>query len=105
MFFGGIASFILFKIVPAYTKIFEDFDTELPSVTLSLISVSDIVYDFWYLAMPLYFALLAMACLLVAAIHGLGHVEPAGDPAIARGGTTRRRSSTPWRSWPRANGR
>jgi type II secretory pathway component PulF len=84
IFFLLIATFVFIKIVPAYTKIFEDFDTELPSVTLSLISVSEIVYDFWYLAMPLYFAFLAMAVYSLLRYTGWVTWNPPGIQRLAR---------------------
>ena len=37
----GILTFIMIKIVPAFQKIFEDFDTELPTMTLVLIQISN----------------------------------------------------------------
>jgi type IV pilus assembly protein PilC len=49
LFAVGILVFIMIKIVPAFTKIFEDFDTDLPPMTVALIWVSEAVYEFWYL--------------------------------------------------------
>lgn len=40
-----ILAFIMFKIVPAYTKIFSDFDADLPPPTIVLIAASD-----WFLS-------------------------------------------------------
>lgn len=45
----GILIFIMIKIVPAFKKIFEDFDSELPPITEALIMVSNFTYNFWYL--------------------------------------------------------
>ncbi len=45
----GILSFIMIKIVPAFVTIFEDFDTELPAMTIFLINVSNAAVDYWYL--------------------------------------------------------
>ena len=33
----GILTFIMYKIVPAFMKIFDDFDAELPTMTIMLI--------------------------------------------------------------------
>ncbi len=49
LFALGILVFIMMKIVPAFTKIFADFDTELPAVTKVLIVVSDLLFNYWYL--------------------------------------------------------
>lgn len=45
----GILTFIMLKIVPAFKKIFEDFDTELPMMTQILVTVSELTARFWYL--------------------------------------------------------
>jgi type IV pilus assembly protein PilC len=48
-FAGGILIFIMLKIVPAFSKIFKDFGTKLPDLTLALIATSEFIYNFWYL--------------------------------------------------------
>jgi type IV pilus assembly protein PilC len=45
----GILTFIMIKIVPSFEKIFKDFDTELPPMTLVLITISNLAVDYWYL--------------------------------------------------------
>ena len=45
----GILVFIMLKIVPSFQKIFADFGTKLPPITLMLITISDFVASFWYL--------------------------------------------------------
>ena len=49
MFAMGILTFIMIKIVPAFQKIFTDFETDLPPMTEILITVSQMTVDFWYL--------------------------------------------------------
>jgi type IV pilus assembly protein PilC len=44
-----ILTFIMIKIVPEFEKIFEEFDLELPAMTLLLVSVSKWCVRFWYL--------------------------------------------------------
>jgi len=44
----GILSFIMYKIVPQFQKIFDDFGTELPTMTVVLIAISEGVVHFWY---------------------------------------------------------
>ncbi|MGH7137525.1 MAG: type II secretion system F family protein, partial [Pirellulales bacterium] len=44
----GILTFIMIKIVPAFIKIFDDFDADLPAMTVMLISISDYCVGYWY---------------------------------------------------------
>ncbi|QDV53235.1 type II secretion system F family protein [Gimesia fumaroli] len=50
-----IVGFIMYWIIPKFKKIFLDFGTELPGITLLLMSMSDIVVSYFYLfpAIPL----------------------------------------------------
>ena len=50
-----IVGFIMYWIIPKFKKIFLDFGTELPGITLLLMKVSDIVVNYFYLfpAVPL----------------------------------------------------
>lgn len=45
----GILSFIMYSIVPQFEKIFKDFDTKLPAMTVLLIAVSHFVFHYWFL--------------------------------------------------------
>lgn len=45
----GILTFIMIKIVPAFVKIFNDFEVELPPMTVLLIWLSNTAVRFWYL--------------------------------------------------------
>ena len=45
----GILTFIMIKIVPAFITIFEDFEVELPPMTVLLISISNGAVNYWYL--------------------------------------------------------
>ncbi|MGL4595370.1 MAG: type II secretion system F family protein, partial [Thermoguttaceae bacterium] len=49
----GILVFILYAIVPQFEKIFRDFDTELPLMTVILITASKYVLKYFYL-IPLF---------------------------------------------------
>ncbi len=49
IFAVGILAFIMIKIVPAFKKIFDDFETELPAITEALIAVSEFTVNYWYL--------------------------------------------------------
>ena len=44
----GILTFIMIKIVPEFIKIFEDFDAELPAMTITLIAISEYCVNYWY---------------------------------------------------------
>jgi len=44
-----ILTFILIKIVPAFKKIFDDFEAELPAITQILIDASNFVMYYWFL--------------------------------------------------------
>jgi type IV pilus assembly protein PilC len=45
----GILVFIMLKIVPSFEKIFKDFGTALPGMTVLLIKMSNFICNFWYL--------------------------------------------------------
>ncbi len=45
----GILVFIMLKIVPSFQKIFADFGTSLPAMTVLLINTSKFVVNYWYL--------------------------------------------------------
>ena len=49
LFAGGILTFIMYKIVPAFEKIFAGFDAKLPWMTDVLIKISNGVIAYWYL--------------------------------------------------------
>jgi len=52
----GIVGFIMYWIIPKFKKIFADFGIELPSITIWLIYISDLVVDYWYLIPVIPFA-------------------------------------------------
>jgi type IV pilus assembly protein PilC len=45
----GILTFIMIKIVPTFEQIFKDFDTELPTMTKALVTISHNVATYWFL--------------------------------------------------------
>ena len=55
-----IVAFIVIKILPAYVKIFQDFDTALPPLTQRLISVANCVFICPCVFIPLYLVGLAL---------------------------------------------
>ncbi|MBM82057.1 MAG: pilus assembly protein PilC [Planctomycetaceae bacterium] len=46
----SIVGFIMYYIIPKFKKIFMDFGTELPGITMLLINCSDMVVNYFYLA-------------------------------------------------------
>lgn len=46
----GIVGFIMYYIIPKFKKIFMDFGTELPGITVLLITTSDMIVEYIYLA-------------------------------------------------------
>lgn len=47
-----IVGFLMYYIIPKFKKIFEDFGTELPHLTILLIRISDGFVNYWYLFFP-----------------------------------------------------
>jgi type IV pilus assembly protein PilC len=45
----GILTFIMIKIVPQFEAIFKDFETDLPAMTVMLVTASNAVVNYWYL--------------------------------------------------------
>jgi len=45
----GIVTFIMIYIIPKFKSIFDDFGTELPGMTVALITMSDLIVSYFYL--------------------------------------------------------
>ena len=45
----GILAYIMISIVPQFKKIFDDFGSELPGMTETLINISNLTVNYWYL--------------------------------------------------------
>jgi len=66
-----IASFIMYYIIPKFKKIFLDFGTDLPPMTLTLIDVSDFISSYFYLFLPLFsLPIIAVALLYIGNYYG-----------------------------------
>ncbi len=51
-----VLAFLMMKIVPSFQAIFDDFELELPNLTILLISISRFAVNYWFLiALPLLF--------------------------------------------------
>jgi type IV pilus assembly protein PilC len=48
---AGLVTFIMIFIIPKFKKIFEDFDTDLPAATQSLIGLADVAFYAWPLVL------------------------------------------------------
>jgi general secretion pathway protein F len=73
-----ILSFMMIKIVPAFIRIFNDFEVELPTMTVVLISVSSVLVNFAWIAVLLCF--LGMIATVYAAIWYMGFRLPLPFP-------------------------
>jgi type II secretory pathway component PulF len=49
IFMGLVTSFVMYYIIPKFKKIFDDFGTELPGMTVLLIKISDRIVNYWYI--------------------------------------------------------
>ncbi|MEZ6064907.1 MAG: type II secretion system F family protein [Planctomycetaceae bacterium] len=48
----SICGFIMYYIIPKFKNIFEDFDVELPQLTVLVITISDLFVNWWFLLIP-----------------------------------------------------
>jgi type II secretory pathway component PulF len=66
-----IASFIMYWIIPKFKKIFLDFGTELPSMTLMLMHASDFIMTHFYVFLPLFsLPLIALVLMHLGTYYG-----------------------------------
>jgi type IV pilus assembly protein PilC len=69
-----IIGFLMYWIIPKFKKIFDDFGTELPGMTVTLIGGSDAFINYWYLAAPVVYLAVA-AVFVVSMAHIVGWRE------------------------------
>ena len=49
-----VVSFVMYYIIPKFKKIFDDFGTELPAISIAVIRISDAFVNYWFtLALPI----------------------------------------------------
>lgn len=65
-----IVGFIMYSIIPKFKKIFEDFGTELPNITKTLIAISDAVVNYFYLGPAIPIGFIIMIKLIKKNKHG-----------------------------------
>jgi len=68
-----LVGFLLVALVPMFRKTFEDFGTELPAITETMIEISDLavsLVESWYITLPVLIAVLTVARLLLRTCVG-----------------------------------
>ena len=75
-----VFGFLMIKVAPAYDKIFEGYDTQLPVVTRTVFQMSGVVSRYGILILPLYLALLAT--FLIALAHYMGWIRFEPRPSV-----------------------
>jgi type II secretory pathway component PulF len=83
-FFFCIVAFLFLKIVPAFVKIFQDFDVALPRLTVGVISAANLACNFWYLLAPLVVLGFFLTCYAVLRYTGWIDWDPPGIRWLAR---------------------
>ena len=81
---AGVVAFMMIKIIPAFFKIFDDFDTELPPLTVLLVQAADFSANYFYIALPLFLLLAAAAFHFAVRYFGLSTWDPPLIAGIAR---------------------
>jgi type II secretory pathway component PulF len=84
MFGTSILTFIMIKIIPAFEKIFKDFSTKLPPITIALINISHWMVNFWYLFCPLFFAIFLLFFYSLLKFLGISLFELPGVSFLMR---------------------
>ncbi|MCL2742890.1 MAG: type II secretion system F family protein [Planctomycetaceae bacterium] len=70
VFATGILAFIMYAIVPKFEAIFDDFDTDLPAMTILLIAISQYVVKYWFLLPLIPFSIWLMVRLTTSFAFG-----------------------------------
>jgi type II secretory pathway component PulF len=74
-----ILTFIMFKIVPVYERMFQEFNVDLPRATILLVAISQWAVGYWFMAAPVYLVMLAAACM--GALYYID-LLPRGAPVV-----------------------
>lgn len=80
----SINTFAMLKLVPAMIKIFDDFDAQLPGVTLVLINVSNYFVAVWPLALLMQLLVIGLFTCLALRYFGLFVWDPPAVSALVR---------------------
>jgi len=81
---AGVIAFVMIKIIPAFIKIFDDFDTNLPPLTILLVQTADFFANYFYIALPLVLLLVLAAFHFALRYFGLSTWDPPLIAGIAR---------------------
>lgn len=66
----SVVGFVMYFVIPKFKRIFDDFGTELPGLTITLIQLSDLFVTYWYLLVaPLFYMVLAACIVYVISIR------------------------------------
>ena len=66
-----ILTFLMFKIIPTFQKMFQEFGLQLPAMTQLLIAVSSGFVRYWYIALPVLWLCGLVAIVLLFSYLGL----------------------------------
>jgi type IV pilus assembly protein PilC len=66
----NIIAFMMFKIVPVFAQMFDEFALELPPTTLIVVYLSDVTVSYFIFVIPLFF--LTCAFFLIGGLHYVG---------------------------------
>ena len=80
----GVVTFVMLKIVPAFQKIFYDFDAELPAMTRALIDVSSFMGVYGFLFTPIFLAAALVLIYIFVRNIGWTHWDPPGVDRLIR---------------------
>jgi type II secretory pathway component PulF len=69
---GVFILWLLLKLVPGYEKIFKDFNTKLPDLTIMVINLSAWFGRFWYIVLP---GLAAGDIAVMLSLNGTGRIR------------------------------
>ena len=53
-----VGIFMLVKVVPSYTEMFDSMDMELPGLTVAVVNMSDFLVAYWYILLPVLIAII-----------------------------------------------
>lgn len=71
----AVLFFAALFVVPRYVQRFEDFDTDLPRITVLVIDVSWLVQGYWYAALLLGLVALVLDWLVLSSLGKLGWIR------------------------------
>jgi len=85
VFFGTcVVTFVMYKIVPSFEKIFAEYDVQLPAMTRALIFASQAVAGWWFLLLPFFLLAFLLLVYVLFRYAGLVHWDLPGTDWIAR---------------------